>query len=639
MDIKIFVSHRIDKKSVQINNPLFYNVRCGADLDDASSDLLGDNTGDNISKKRLSYCELTVQYWAWKNIKADFYGFCHYRRYISFAERIYNENNVGVIEYPQIDKTAIERFKLDETTMRKEIEKHDIITNVSVPVKQSGDFFSVRDYCKKHPQGYKVEDIDILRSVIQEKYPQDLEFFDQFFDGPNNRWYNCYIMKANVFNDYATWLFDILFEFEKRVDISTYSQEQLRVFGVMAERLWGVYLLKLFDQKTYRICEKQLVYFKSTTFTPKPHKYLKDSIPIFIPIKKDRIPLAYVTVDSILKKCSSENFYSITCLHVGMKKEDLHSIVSMKDQYSNVEISELDVSLYVERYRSVLHMQIDEMDLISFSIFDVCKEYPKIIFLSHYMMILSDIAEVYRQDIGNKYAAASVDSFILLSCYQNQSLKNYFETELRQIEPWQYYNFNFCILNISQIITNYTALSFVKMANLYSYSSPFCDILNSKLYGKIDKLPQEWSVVADCDGIIHDHGRFFLPYEEYSSYLMAYKNPKAIYFSWFATPWTNENVDCSDQYWQRLRNTEFYEKALCLLITKKSMDVVFKSNDHFNNNVDMRSGVRKMADKIFPIGSRRRQLVKCLIPKNSLRWKISKQIYYIFRPQYRALSQ
>ena len=66
-NIKIFVSHRIDNEAETIDNPLYVNVRCGAVYDKRENiDMLGDDTGDNISEKSESFNELTVQYWAWK---------------------------------------------------------------------------------------------------------------------------------------------------------------------------------------------------------------------------------------------------------------------------------------------------------------------------------------------------------------------------------------------------------------------------------------------------------------------------------------------------------------------------------------------------------------------------------------------
>ena len=61
-------------------------IQVGAALNGQAIDgMIRDDTGDNISEKSRSFCELTALYWAWKNLDSDAIGLVHYRRY--FARR------------------------------------------------------------------------------------------------------------------------------------------------------------------------------------------------------------------------------------------------------------------------------------------------------------------------------------------------------------------------------------------------------------------------------------------------------------------------------------------------------------------------------------------------------------------------
>lgn len=83
-DIRIFIA--CHKPTYVPENPIFYPVQVGTALTEKRLEHMAyrDNEGDNISGKNPDYCELTAQYWAWKNIDCDYYGFFHYRRYLTF---------------------------------------------------------------------------------------------------------------------------------------------------------------------------------------------------------------------------------------------------------------------------------------------------------------------------------------------------------------------------------------------------------------------------------------------------------------------------------------------------------------------------------------------------------------------------
>ena len=78
LTVKIFSTQRTAKKADLFDCKSIIPVRGGAVFDTTDGGgMLGDNTGDNISEKNRTFCELTTQYWAWKNVDADYYGFCH----------------------------------------------------------------------------------------------------------------------------------------------------------------------------------------------------------------------------------------------------------------------------------------------------------------------------------------------------------------------------------------------------------------------------------------------------------------------------------------------------------------------------------------------------------------------------------
>lgn len=180
-----------------------------------------DNTGENISEKNPNYCELTAAYWIWKNDnKSDIVGLTHYRRY--FFNRILTNNLKNVLS-----KEKVEKY----------LEKYDII----IPKKTRCLKYTVKKaYAKLH----EIKDFEECRNILKEKYPDYVDEFDEVANHKNIYSCNIFISNKKLFNEYYKWLFDILFELEKRTDVSNYSDYNKRIYGFLSERLFNVWLKK-----------------------------------------------------------------------------------------------------------------------------------------------------------------------------------------------------------------------------------------------------------------------------------------------------------------------------------------------------------------------------------------------------------
>ena len=86
--------------------------------------------------------------------------------------------------------------------------------------------------------------------------------------------FNMFIMSRDVFERYCSWLFDILFELERRLDISAYNDNDSRVFGFVSERLMDVFL------GTHGIKYKELpyVFMEKQNWLVKGGNFLKRKI-------------------------------------------------------------------------------------------------------------------------------------------------------------------------------------------------------------------------------------------------------------------------------------------------------------------------------------------------------------------------
>ena len=184
-----------------------------------------DNTGSNISSKNPNFCELTGLYWAWKNLDADYIGLVHYRRYFTIKNKL--------------PKTEEEKFK----TVLNQKETEEKLQNVDVILPKKRKYY-IENLYSHYAHTMYVEPLDETRKIIEEKYPEYLEEFDKLHKRTSAHMFNMFIMKTEILDEYCNWLFDILFELEKRTDASRYDGFHARFYGRISELLLDVWINK-----------------------------------------------------------------------------------------------------------------------------------------------------------------------------------------------------------------------------------------------------------------------------------------------------------------------------------------------------------------------------------------------------------
>ena len=188
-DVKIFIACH---KQVELPKyEYFYPVQAGAALaQEHFSDMLHDDTGNHISEKNDSYCELTVQYWAWKNQMADYYGFFHYRRFLSLEE---NQKSMYKVYYKADNAIVMENSGFKTDSAFSFIQNYDLL--LPYGEKTAETVYQKYMHSKHH---YK-EDLDLIMALIAQHQPDYIMAMNQYLHGHIQYYYNMYIMKHEVF--------------------------------------------------------------------------------------------------------------------------------------------------------------------------------------------------------------------------------------------------------------------------------------------------------------------------------------------------------------------------------------------------------------------------------------------------------
>ena len=629
-DIKIFVSHRIDMEAETIDNPLYVNVRCGAVYDKRENvDMLGDNTGDNISEKRNMYNELTVQYWAWKNVEADYYGLCDARKYFSLSEKENNSNNEVLYE-EFLTQEIIKKYELGNNKLvDKLLDENDFVIMQPIDIRKvatpKGYAKDIKTYIKNNYNILiKKEHLDLLLKYIENNYSDIYPYAVKYLDGYHFIQYNNLIMKKDIFQEYNSFLFNILFYLDDyfREDNKYYSKIMMQFINFIGILLLGIYYQYLYD-KNISCKNIKIIYFdhveKQKDILPFSNH---NNIAIAVRISDYYAPYFGVFLQSIIDNADSKNNYDIIVLEHTVTKENKDIISKMIQDKDNISVRYFNPEYYLNHVElSILLDSSSRESYYSLFIPFILNKYDKLLVIDCDLILQGDIAEIYNHNIDNYLAASTKEIVYMGTLNIDQSLYNYCNEILHMDNPYNYVNTGVLLLNINNIRREFSISHILKTVKSNKYMYQEQDIINLLFYGKIKFIDYKYNHYVNGD-IDIDNALKNAPMR----YRQLYKNinnyPFVIHFVANTKPWTNPYVPFAHKWWEIARKTPFYEMILYRMTHEQSNHISFTKLDHFSRimfpfkwlkKVHKIGYIRQIADKLLPHGTKRRKIIKKLI--------------------------
>ena len=567
--------------------------------------MIGDDTGDNISKLNREFCELTGIYWAWKNYdklgNPDYIGFMHYRRHFIFNNEFLDcqKNKFGLCEFDYLTEEYKKLAKLDDKNITSFIKNNVAdfyITNRIVTP------YSVWEHFKKDLAFLNEHDLEICREEIVRCFPNYSDVVEDYFASNINYWYGSFIMKKDLFFEYCHWLFDILFHMEKKIDRTNYTKQSNRILAFCAERLLGIFYSY---QKTTTKYELAMSFIKNTNINKDVYPVKQENnIAICFSCNNTYLTYLSTTLESLIANRNNKSVYDITVLYTELSS-DRCNLIKQTYERDNVFIRFLNVSSLLKKYQDLFYISghISTEAYYRFLIPEIFKFYEKVLYLDCDLIINCDVAKLYNMDISNYLLGACKDVEII-RFYIADNLKHYLLQILGLKDYTKYFNSGVILFNIK------ACLAFELVDKLFKCLKEIGnpkfwdqDVFNCVCENKVYEIDQAWNTQWRPYMDNMQAASFQLPEFVYDGYMDALNKLYIIHYTSNIKPWNTPGLPLANFWWHYARMTPFYEEIVYQNTkTKIQPPVISKKilNEIFNYSKNRRKYIKyKIISKII----------------------------------------
>lgn len=268
-------------------------------------------------------------------------------------------------------------------------------------------------------------------------------------------------------------------------------------------------------------------------------------IPIFLTITNDYAKYAAVAISSLMKNASPEQYYRVIILYDKLSLKNRWRFRDMVTKNCAIEFKQMKRNIYLQIIMRYCATKTKSGDFYAAAVYyyrafiaRLFPQYDKAIYIDSDVVVLGDIGELFKIDLGENVIAARPDPKVA----GIKVFSDYVENALG-VSAQEYVNSGVLLMDLKKLrkmhyITKMTDLIREYNADLVA---PDQDYLNVVLRGKIMYLDEKWNAQAGDD----------LP-----------EDVKLVHYNLMKKPWFDDDAAQGDLFWEWARRTRFYGELL-----------------------------------------------------------------------------
>ena len=169
-----------------------------------------------------------------------------------------------------------------------------------------------------------------------------------------------------------------------------------------------------------------------------------NEIPVFFALDDAYIPFMAVTLQSIVENSSKANNYAIKILCTKVAEENKAKI--RKYEKENIRIEFVDLNKQVDEIKNKLYTRNYYSNTTYYRMFipELYPQYDKAIYIDSDTVVLTDIANLYNEDIGTNLLGAVPDGAVQAI----DVFKEYVEKVIGVVDYNNYFNAGVLLMNL-----------------------------------------------------------------------------------------------------------------------------------------------------------------------------------------------